>query len=230
MLNLNTNLNSVGISAAKGIDLVTKRDELAATLPRPGGSADQTTDAAASESKNTPSRTPELTPAQQRQVRELERTDRKVREHEQAHISAGRELITSGPNYTYTYGPDGKQYVVGGEVGIDTSPESEPEANIDKGQRIQITALAPSDPSPQDYRVASVGGQLESQGRSDLVREQLEQASQQQPTSQTEPVETPASEVSATESPAADSRQVVRDTYARAAGGSAQAGQVSVFA
>lgn len=225
MLNLNTNLNSVGISAAKGIDLVTKRDELAATLPRSGGSADQAAgDAAAGESKKAQRGAAELTPAQQRQVRELERTERKVREHEQAHLSAGRELITSGPNYSYTYGPDGRQYVTAGEVGIDTSPESKAEANIDKGRRIQITALAPADPSPQDYRVASVGSQLESQGRTDLVREQQEQAVQQR-------AETPESAASTVVEPTAGTpQQRILDTYARAAGGSAQAGQVSVFA
>ena len=114
----------------------------------------------------------ELTPEQERQVAELREIDRRVREHEAAHIRAGRGVVTSGANFTYTYGPDGKRYAVAGEVGIDTSPESKPQDNIDKGIRIQEAALAPKDPSSQDYKVAGVGGRLEAKGRSDLIEEQ----------------------------------------------------------
>jgi hypothetical protein len=113
----------------------------------------------------------ELTPDQQRQVAELQKIDRKVRAHEAAHLAAAGGLATSGASYSYTYGPDGKRYVTGGEVGIDTSAESKPRANIDKGQRIQRAALAPADPSPQDRQVASAGAQLEARGRSELMTE-----------------------------------------------------------
>jgi hypothetical protein len=113
----------------------------------------------------------ELTPEQQRQVARLKEIDRNVRAHEAAHMRAGRGVVTSGASYSYTYGPDGKAYAVGGEVGVDTSAEAKPQANIDKGQRIRAAAMAPSDPSPQDYRVASVGGQLEARGRADLAAE-----------------------------------------------------------
>jgi hypothetical protein len=115
-----------------------------------------------------------LTPEAQRQIASLQQIDRNVRAHEQAHISAGRDVITSTANFSYTYGPDGKQYAVGGEVGIDTSAEKTPEANIDKGMRIQAAALAPRDPSSQDYRVAAIGTQLEAQGRVDLSQQQRE--------------------------------------------------------
>ena len=108
-------------------------------------------------------------------VRELQAIDRRVREHEAAHLRAGRGVVTSGANFNYVYGPDGRQYAVSGEVGIDTSPERKPEANIDKGERIQAAALAPRDPSEQDYRVAAVGAQLESRGRADLAVQQAEQ-------------------------------------------------------
>jgi hypothetical protein len=111
----------------------------------------------------------ELTPEQQRQVTRLKEIDQNVRAHEAAHLRAGHGVVTSGASYTYTYGPDGKAYAVGGEVGVDTSAEAKPQANIDKGRRIQAAALAPSDPSPQDYRVAGVGAQLEARGRADLA-------------------------------------------------------------
>lgn len=114
----------------------------------------------------------ELTPEQQRQIAKLKETDQAVRAHEAAHQAAGGGVVTSGASYTYTYGPDGKAYAVGGEVGVDTSRAASPQANIDKGQRIRSAALAPVDPSPQDYRVANVGAQLEARGRADLAAEQ----------------------------------------------------------
>ncbi|HEX8964244.1 MAG TPA: putative metalloprotease CJM1_0395 family protein [Rhodocyclaceae bacterium] len=109
----------------------------------------------------------ELNPAQQRQVARLQQVDKNVRAHEQAHIAAGQGLVRGGPTYSYTYGPDGKQYATGGEVGIDTSPARKPEDNIQKGRQIQAAALAPADPSPQDYRVAAAGLSLEQQGRAE---------------------------------------------------------------
>lgn len=169
---LGISLNTVGISQAKGIDLVMQRDQLDATLPRDNTAARQSEQQQSTRQKLAPKA---LTPEQQQQVAELQQIDRTVRAHEQAHLSAGHGVITSAANFSYTYGPDGKRYAVGGEVGIDTSAEKKPEANIDKGIRIQAAALAPKDPSPQDYRVASIGGQLEAQGRSDLSRQQAEE-------------------------------------------------------
>jgi hypothetical protein len=118
-----------------------------------------------------------LTPQQQRQVAELQKIDWEVRAHEAAHMAAGQGVVTSGASYEYTYGPDGKQYAVGGEVGIDTSPEQQPEDNIEKGRAIRAAALAPRDPSSQDYRVANVGAQLESRGHRELA-EQRQQETQ----------------------------------------------------
>lgn len=110
----------------------------------------------------------ELTPAQQAQVAKLQQTDREVRAHEAAHLSAGNGVVTSGARYEYAVGPDGKRYAVGGEVSIDTGKEEEPRANIDKGERIQRAALAPAEPSSQDYRVAAVGAQMVADGYRDL--------------------------------------------------------------
>lgn len=171
-ISLQSSLYSVGISQAKGVDLVMARDQLSGTLP----TADRESTARRDTSEKTapPQKQEPLTPAEQRAVEALKAIDSTVRAHEQAHINAGRGVVTSGPNYTYTYGPDGKAYATGGEVGIDTSAEKEPEANIDKGVRIQAAALAPKDPSPQDYRVASIGSQLEARGREDLARERLQ--------------------------------------------------------
>lgn len=160
MASLSISQNTIGIPSARGAGT---------TAAKASQTSPSTTDNASSASAASATKAPrELTLEQQRQVNELKQIDRAVRAHEQAHIAAGHGVVTSGPNYSFTYGPDGKQYAVGGEVGIDTSPESEPEANIGKGQRVQSAALAPAEPSPQDYRVASVGAQLEERGHVEL--------------------------------------------------------------
>jgi len=176
---LSSSLQSIGISQAKGVDIPLLREQNSATLkgiekPASSSSGSETTAPAktAAPEKGTRYTASTLTPEQQRQVATLQQIERNVVAHEQAHMAAGHEVITSGPNYTYTYGPDGKRYATGGEVGIDTSPERTPEANIDKGILIQAAALAPKDPSPQDYQVAAIGGRLETQGRSDLSQQQ----------------------------------------------------------
>ena len=114
-------------------------------------------------------------------VDRLKQVDRQVRDHEAAHLHAGAGVVTSGANFSYTYGPDGKQYAVAGEVGIDTSRETRPRDNIDKGRRIQAAALAPADPSSQDYRVAAIGGQLVTEGQRALVTEQTAPATKPEP-------------------------------------------------
>jgi hypothetical protein len=116
----------------------------------------------------------ELTPRERQRIAELQQIDRAVRAHEAAHIAAGGGVVTGSANYSYTYGPDGRQYAVGGEVGIDTAPERDPADNVEKGIAIQDAALAPRDPSPQDYRVAGIGAQLESRGRNELARERAQ--------------------------------------------------------
>lgn len=119
---------------------------------------------------------PLQSPAVQREIDQLAQRDREVRAHEQAHVAAGGSLITSGPNYSYTTGPDRKRYATAGEVGIDTSPvRDDPEATIDKAQRIRAAALAPAEPSSQDRQVAAKATSMEQSARLELAR-QREQA------------------------------------------------------
>lgn len=63
----------------------------------------------------------ELTDLEKKQVEELKRIDREVRNHEQAHLSAGGGIVVSGPTYQYQRGPDEKQYAICGEIQIDTA-------------------------------------------------------------------------------------------------------------
>lgn len=121
--------------------------------------------------------TVELTPEQQRAVDRLRQIDRQVRAHEQAHLSVGRELVRGGASFAYEVGPDKKRYAVAGEVSIDVSPGRTPEETIPKAQHIRATALAPADPSPQDYRVAGSAGQMESDARAELAVQRREEES-----------------------------------------------------
>lgn len=115
-----------------------------------------------------------LSEEEQRQVTELQKVDREVRQHEQMHVAAGGGLVISGPSYTYTQGPDGKSYAVAGEVGIDTSEGSTPEETVSKARRIRAAALAPADPSAQDRQVAAVAAQMEMAALQELARQRQE--------------------------------------------------------
>ena len=110
----------------------------------------------------------ELTQEQQRDVELLKKRDTEVRTHEQAHLAAAGRYATSAPSYDYQTGPDGKRYAVGGEVGIDTSSLKDPSANLEKARTLIRAALAPANPSGQDYRVAASARAMESQALRDL--------------------------------------------------------------
>ncbi|HEX5393614.1 MAG TPA: putative metalloprotease CJM1_0395 family protein [Rhodocyclaceae bacterium] len=225
-LTLNSTLSSIGISQATGVGIPLLRDQITGTVQGATKPPAEKKPAAG-----------QLSPQQQQQVDQLQATDRKVRAHEQAHIAAGRELITSGPQYSYTYGPDGKQYAVGGEVGIDTSPEKKPDANIRKGERIQTAALAPAEPSQQDYSVAAAGSRLEEQGRADKLREEAqamaqkaaEAEKQQEQQNQTVASDTNG-DTSSTQSANATSRDLSRVYGISGSANVASQAAVSVFA
>jgi hypothetical protein len=117
----------------------------------------------------------ELTEEQQAQVRELERIDNEVRTHEQAHLSAGGSLVRGGASYSYTQGPDGKQYATGGEVNIDMSSEDTPAATIAKMQQVIAAAMAPAKPSSQDYSVAAAANKVIAESRMQEARQRTEE-------------------------------------------------------
>ncbi len=113
----------------------------------------------------------ELSEDEQRAVDELASIDTKVKAHENAHIAAAGGLAQGGANYSYTEGPDGKLYATAGEVSIDTSTTGDAEKDVQKAQQIQAAALAPSDPSPQDYRVAASAAMMQMEAQIKLGEE-----------------------------------------------------------
>ncbi|WP_051434528.1 putative metalloprotease CJM1_0395 family protein [Desulfonatronum lacustre] len=120
----------------------------------------------------------ELSSEDRQVLEQLRQRDAEVRAHEQAHVAAGGQYVTAGVSYTYETGPDGRQYAVGGEVSIDTSPvPGNPEQTEQKAQTIRRAALAPASPSPQDVKVATSAAQMEAEAR--MERIQNEQAERQ---------------------------------------------------
>jgi hypothetical protein len=112
-----------------------------------------------------------LSEAEKRQVEKLRQRDTKVHNHEQAHISAGGTLITGSAKYKYQTGPDGKQYAVGGEVGIRIPEGKTPEEDLRIAIRVERTALAPVDPSAQDRAVAYKAQAKATNARKELAQE-----------------------------------------------------------
>ncbi|MFA6760674.1 MAG: putative metalloprotease CJM1_0395 family protein [Sulfuricurvum sp.] len=116
----------------------------------------------------------ELTPKEEAHIKKLEAEDQRVRTHEAAHIAAGGGVVTGGASFEYAQGPDGKLYAVGGEVGIDTSEGNSPEESIQKARQIAAAAMAPADPSPQDFRVAASATIMEMRALAQKAKEQEE--------------------------------------------------------
>ncbi|HLP31048.1 MAG TPA: putative metalloprotease CJM1_0395 family protein [Geothrix sp.] len=117
---------------------------------------------------STPSLTGVTDPAQARILADLRARDRQVRAHEAAHLAAAGGLARGGASFTYTRGPDGRNYATGGEVSIDATAADTPSATLAKAQQIQAAALAPADPSPQDRSVAAAAATMAARARRDL--------------------------------------------------------------
>ena len=96
-----------------------------------------------------------LTEEEKAEVAGLKRRDAETRRHEQAHATAGGPYA-GAPSYTYERGPDGRSYAVAGSTPIDVSPISgDPSATVRKMETVKRAALAPTEPSAQDRKVAA---------------------------------------------------------------------------
>jgi hypothetical protein len=115
-----------------------------------------------------------LSEGERKQLKELKTRDAEVRNHENAHQSAGGQFAGS-PSYTYQAGPDGKRYAIGGEVSIDVSPEKDPAATIAKMESVRRAATAPAEPSPQDFKVAAAAQRMMTEAQRDLDAAKLDQ-------------------------------------------------------
>ncbi len=119
-----------------------------------------------------------MAPEEIQLLEQLKQSDREVRQHEMAHQIVGG-AYTGGASYDYEVGPDGKRYAVAGEVPIDYGPvPNDPQATIEKMQTVIAAAMAPADPSPKDYQVASQARQylLEAKLEASMQRSEMNQA------------------------------------------------------
>lgn len=111
----------------------------------------------------------------QQQVQSLKNRDREVRSHEQAHLTAAGTIAISGAHFQYTTGPDGQRYATGGDVSIDTSAvANDPAATLRKAETIRRAAMAPAQPSGQDYSVASQAAAMAAKASVELIKAQQE--------------------------------------------------------
>ena len=115
----------------------------------------------------------ELSDDAKQAVTQLQARDTEVRAHEAAHQAAGGGM-TGGASYTYEKGPDGRMYAVGGEVSISTKGGSTPEETIANARQVQAAAMAPANPSGQDFAVASSAKVMEMKAQQELAKEQQE--------------------------------------------------------
>ncbi len=153
-------------------------------------------------------RSGELDSREQREVEQLKRRDREVRTHEQAHLAAAGPLARGGPSYEYRVGPDGKRYAVGGEVQLDTSRERDPEQTLRKAERIRAAALAPVQPSGQDYRVASQASATAAEARVEIARRRSQQPDGTQAAASSRDAGVPGGPISQFTSVAEDTEQI----------------------
>ena len=105
---------------------------------------------------------------------QLQTIDTKVRAHESAHLSAAAGIAAGGANFTYERGPDGRMYAVAGEVPISVSEGKDPQDTIEKMRQVVVAAMAPADPSPQDYAVAAKARMGELKALMELQKEENE--------------------------------------------------------
>ncbi|MET0105483.1 MAG: putative metalloprotease CJM1_0395 family protein [Sedimenticola sp.] len=118
----------------------------------------------------------QLSAREQSEVRKLQRREREVRAHEQAHIAAGGNVVRGGASYQYARGPDGRLYAVGGEVAIDGSGvQGNPQATVLKAETIKRAALAPANPSSQDLQVAAAATLMAATARAEIRAEAREE-------------------------------------------------------
>ncbi len=118
----------------------------------------------------------EPTSDETRELEQLKSRDREVRAHEAAHKSAAGSLARGGASFEYKNGSDGQRYAVGGEVSIDVSKASgDPQATIAKADKIRQAALAPAQPSSQDFSVAAGADQLKAEARSELAAQVVQE-------------------------------------------------------
>lgn len=131
----------------------------------------------AKNAENSSNSTTQLTEEEEKQVQELKQRDQEVRAHENAHKTAGGGYV-GAISYTTQTGPDGREYAIGGEAQIDSSPvPGKPEQTIRKMDIVIRAALAPAEPSSQDYAVARAAQAARLEAQKEVSEQQRQENS-----------------------------------------------------
>jgi len=154
--------------------LVVEEDELRSNKLSESEKIDKELKKEADKKSEKSSSSDDLSPDEERLVRDLQARDSEVKAHEAAHQAAGGGM-TGAASYTYQQGPDGKMYAIGGEVSISMKSGSTPEETIANARQIAVAAMAAGNPSPQDFAVASSARVMEMKAQQQLAREQREE-------------------------------------------------------
>ncbi|MEN6349874.1 MAG: putative metalloprotease CJM1_0395 family protein [Syntrophomonas sp.] len=145
---------------------------------KPGGSTvisgEKTGNQKSGSGVNTSFGTEDKTTESQDNQQKMLQGEAQVRGHEAAHKAAAGKY--AGPiTYSYAVGPDGKRYIVGGEVSIHAPEGSTPEETIRIMEQVKRAALAPGDPSPQDLAVAAQAAMKIMQARQAMAQDELKE-------------------------------------------------------
>ncbi len=127
---------------------------------KPGPAGDAGTSDQASRSSHAPAgpvaaKLPDqLTTSERADLAGLRQRDQQVRQEEKAHAAVAGDL--AGPiSYTYQLGPDGRQYAVGGSVGVQArTVTGDPIEAMRLSGRMAAAANAATNPSAQDFATA----------------------------------------------------------------------------
>ncbi len=104
----------------------------------------------------------------QRVIDQLISRDKEVRVHEASH-SINPELIKIGSaQFDYTIGPDGKAYATGGKVTLSTGISRTPEEALSKAGALKKAAMAPGEPSSQDFQALNAAIAMEFESRNQI--------------------------------------------------------------
>lgn len=117
--------------------------------------------------------TDKLSEDEKRLLQDLKSRDAEVKTHEAAHQAAGGGM-TGAASYTYQQGPDGRMYAIGGEVSISIPSGSTPQESMKNAQQAIAAAMAPADPSGQDFAVASTAMVMLMKAQQQLLKETQE--------------------------------------------------------
>jgi hypothetical protein len=96
----------------------------------------------------------QLSPAEKREIGQLQERDREVRNEEERHKTAAGKFAGQ-PQYVYRRGPDGKLYAVEGKVPISVNVTGSADDRTAALRRVQAAAVSVQSPSSGDFKAVA---------------------------------------------------------------------------